>query len=58
MSSNIATELTLQLPDSAVRHFSKMFADLDKNKKELNFAEYGIGVTTLEEVFLNVDIEY
>ncbi len=34
-----------------------MFAELDSRKSQLKFSEYGVSLTTLEEVFLNVGEE-
>lgn len=52
--SDVSLELKIQLPLSSVKRFSEMFESLDKNKDKLNFKEYGISITTLEEVFIEV----
>lgn len=52
--TNVATDLAIQLPLSDLSKFPAMFAELDEKKSVLKYEEYGISVTTLEEVFLNV----
>jgi ATP-binding cassette, subfamily A (ABC1), member 3 len=52
--SNIGTELTVQLPLNDVGGFPLMFKEIDEKKDTLKYQEYGISITTLEEVFLNV----
>jgi len=44
----------LQLPKSAESSFKELFIDLDKNINDLKIESYGVSVTTLEEVFLQV----
>lgn len=34
--------------------FQAMFEELDAKKRELKYANYGISITTMEEVFLKV----
>lgn len=53
--SNVGAEQSFRLPFSSSSKFADMFRDLDLNKAALGIAEYGISVTTLEEVFLRVD---
>ena len=55
--TNVATDLTIQLPLSYIEKFPALFNELDDKKGSLGFVEYGISVTTLEEVFLNVGEE-
>ena len=55
--TNVATDLTIQLPLSFIEKFPALFNELDDKKGSLGFVEYGISVTTLEEVFLNVGEE-
>eukprot|EP01052_Picozoa_sp_SAG31_P012759 SAG31_NODE_753_length_12340_cov_8.786619_5_plen_1730_part_00 len=52
--SNIGAELKFQLPLDRVGVFEELFADLDSRKPELGFESYGVGITTMEEVFLRV----
>jgi ATP-binding cassette subfamily A (ABC1) protein 1 len=52
--SDVGAEQSLRLPFSASDRFVELFEAFDRNKHELGIAEYGISVTTLEEVFLKV----
>ena len=52
--SEVSSEMTYQLPNDSVKNFKAFFASLDDRKDELGLKSYGIGVTTLEEVFLKV----
>jgi len=45
--SNVAIDLSMQLPLEDLPKFSAMFAEIDSKKEELKFAEYGISITTL-----------
>ena len=47
--SDVGTELSFQLPESASGKFASLFRQLDRAD-----VKYGISVTTLEEVFLKV----
>mmetsp|Transcript_7283 Transcript_7283/g.6806 ORF Transcript_7283/g.6806 Transcript_7283/m.6806 type:complete len:90 (+) Transcript_7283:2215-2484(+) len=52
--SEVSSEVTFQLPNSSVNKFKTFFEGIDNNLEELQIKSYGIGVTTLEEVFLKV----
>ena len=52
--SNVATDLSLQLPMDSVKNFPALFDEIDNKKAELKYVEYGISITTLEQVFLRV----
>ena len=52
--SNVAADLSVQLPMEDIKHFSSLFKEVDERKAELKYLEYGISITTLEEVFLRV----
>mmetsp|Transcript_19382 Transcript_19382/g.36014 ORF Transcript_19382/g.36014 Transcript_19382/m.36014 type:complete len:1964 (+) Transcript_19382:180-6071(+) len=52
--SNVGTELTMQLPLSASERFQALFEKFDDEKIDLDIVNYGVSVTTLEEVFLKV----
>lgn len=57
--SDVSAEISMQLPMETVPRFKDLFDSLDDNKEKLNIADYGVSVTTLEEVFLkiaNIDI--
>jgi ABC-type multidrug transport system ATPase subunit len=51
---NVGTEMIFQLPLDAASQFVPLFDDLDKEIASGNVSSYGIGITTLEEVFLLV----
>lgn len=53
--SEVSSEISYQLPNTAIRRFKNFFLEIDNNKEDLYIKSYGIGVTTLEEVFLKVE---
>jgi ATP-binding cassette, subfamily A (ABC1), member 3 len=52
MQTNIGSELSYQLPETHISHFQTMLEDLEASTEELQLLNYGISLTTLEEVFL------
>jgi ATP-binding cassette subfamily A (ABC1) protein 3 len=52
--TNIGAEMTLQLPLHSSSIFQEMFEAIDAQKNELSVVNYGISVTTFEEVFIKV----
>ena len=48
------SEITYKLPFDQTGTFSKVFAELEDNKDKIKLNNYGISVTTLEEVFLKI----
>ena len=42
------------MPISVSSKFKDFFADLDKDLSKLGLSSYGVGITTLEEVFLRI----
>lgn len=52
--SDIGAELSYSLPDRYADRFEKMFGALEERSKELHLSGYGIGITSLEEVFMKV----
>jgi len=52
--SEVSSEVTFQLPNSSVSKFKTFFEAIDNNLEDLQIKSYGVGVTTLEEVFLKV----
>ena len=52
--STVGAEQSFRLPFSASGLLAGLFEDMERRKKELMIAEYGISVTTLEEVFMRV----
>ena len=52
--SAVGAEQTFRLPFSSSVKFMDLFTALDNAKDNFGIAEYGISVTTLEEVFIRV----
>lgn len=52
--SNVSSEITFRLPLDAADRFPEMFIELDKKIDEGIVSTYGVGITTLDEVFLQV----
>jgi ATP-binding cassette subfamily A (ABC1) protein 1 len=52
--SNISSEMTFQLPLETADRFPEMFNELDRKIEEGSIVTYGVGITTLDEVFLLV----
>lgn len=50
----VSTETSYQLPHHASSKFKDFFNELDKSMDQLNLNSYGVGITTLEEVFLSI----
>jgi len=50
----VSSEITYQLPKEESENFKPFFAEFDDNLKALGINSYGVGVTTLEEVFLRI----
>lgn len=54
VEGNVGSEVTYLLPRDASTAFPAMFEELESAKDELQLENYGVSVTTLEEVFLKV----
>ncbi|KAI9916016.1 hypothetical protein PsorP6_007033 [Peronosclerospora sorghi] len=54
MLSNFGSEVVFQLPAASAGMFSTMLEALDEELQRLLIVQYGISVTTLEEVFLRI----
>lgn len=54
LASNVGTELSFQLPIMSSPSFPAVMAQLEASCDALGMISFGIGVTTLEEVFLRV----
>ncbi|KAH8409301.1 hypothetical protein KR009_012305 [Drosophila setifemur] len=54
---DIGAELSYQLPDSASAKFEEMFGQLEDQSDELHLNGYGVGITSMEEVFMKVGAE-
>ncbi|KAN0018508.1 hypothetical protein ACTFIU_011126 [Dictyostelium citrinum] len=52
--SDAGTELCFRLPNESIENFSGLFKEIDDRKKQLSIENYGISITTLEEVFLKI----
>ncbi|XP_037937451.1 ATP-binding cassette sub-family A member 3 isoform X2 [Teleopsis dalmanni] len=55
--SDIGAELSYQLPDNYSTVFEEMFRALENNSENLNLNGYGVGITSMEEVFMKVGAE-
>ena len=54
VASNVGAELTLRIPLGSNAALPSLFTDMDARAAELGIASYGIGVTSMEDVFLRV----
>ena len=52
--TDVGTEITFQLPFSGSGLFVGLFEYLDANSEQLGVRSYGMGVTSMEEVFIKV----
>lgn len=52
--TNVGTEMSYQLPLGAASKFTPMFQQLDDQVSSGGIVTYGVGITTLDEVFLLV----
>ena len=52
--SEVSSEITYQIPTALSHKFKDFFTKFDQVLESLDIREYGISVTTLEEVFLRV----
>ena len=50
----VSTEITFQISKESSHQFKQFFYEFDKNQKNLGIRSYAVGITTLEEVFLNI----
>ena len=50
----VSSEITYQLPIEVSPRFKEFFTALDKDLVKLGCGSYGVGITTLEEVFLRI----
>ncbi|XP_068154368.1 LOW QUALITY PROTEIN: phospholipid-transporting ATPase ABCA3 [Drosophila tropicalis] len=55
--SDLGAELSYQLPDSYSNKFEQMFGQLEERSQELHLNGYGVGITSMEEVFMKVGAE-
>jgi ATP-binding cassette subfamily A (ABC1) protein 3 len=52
--SEVSSEMTFQLPSDSASQFKDFFTQLDAALDTLGIRSYGVGITTLEEVFLKI----
>ena len=52
--TEIQGEMTVQIPRECTIHFKEFFTDFDSDLDMLDIQTYGISVTTLEQVFLEI----
>ena len=50
----VSSEMNFQLPTSSSGQFKEFFEVFDRNLDALGIRSYGVGITTLEEVFLKI----
>ena len=50
----VSTEITYQIPEKASFRFKDFFEAFDKDLNKFGIDSYGIGITSLEEVFLRI----
>mmetsp|Transcript_40629 Transcript_40629/g.29241 ORF Transcript_40629/g.29241 Transcript_40629/m.29241 type:complete len:188 (-) Transcript_40629:2959-3522(-) len=54
LMSEVASEITFQIPTEYAEKFKDFFLEFDTKLAELDLESYGVSVTTLEEVFIRV----
>ncbi|CAI9722811.1 ATP-binding cassette sub-family A member 3 [Octopus vulgaris] len=54
MESNVGAELSYLLPHDSSCYFEKLFNTIQSKQATLGISNYGVSVTTMEEVFLKV----
>ncbi|CAG7827997.1 unnamed protein product, partial [Allacma fusca] len=54
VNEDVGAELSYSLPAENSADFPALFEELENRKDELGFASYGVGNTTIEEVFMRV----
>ncbi|XP_052824141.1 phospholipid-transporting ATPase ABCA3 [Octopus bimaculoides] len=54
MESNVGAELSYLLPHESSCYFEKLFNTIQSKQANLGISNYGVSVTTMEEVFLKV----
>ena len=54
MESDTTDLAVFRIPSDQALHFPAMFSDLEKDKLELGIANFGLDVTTMDDVFLKI----
>ena len=52
VKSNASGELIFSLPAAESKSFGELFEGLERNKVELDIGNFGLSITTMEDVFL------
>ena len=52
IKSNASGELIFSLPAAESKSFGELFEGLERNKVELDIGNFGLSITTMEDVFL------
>ena len=52
VKSNVSGELIFSLPVQDRKVFGELFEALEKNKIEMDIGNFGLSITTMEDVFL------
>lgn len=52
--TSVGREVTFSLPENEAYKFESLFANIEQNMTQLGIVNFGISMTTLEEVFLRV----
>lgn len=58
VDTNVGSELAYRLAEDQLSVFEEMLSDLENHAKSLGILNYGISLTTLEEVFMNVGADH
>ena len=56
--SEVSSEITYGIPNENVTKFKAFFKDFDNDMENLGIMSYGMSITTLEDVFLNINKEF
>ncbi len=54
LKSDASGEIVVNLPDTQIHRFAELFETLDREKERLGVLNFGLSVTTMEDVFLRV----
>ena len=52
--SDVAKEISFQLPKKYSREFPSLFSKLEATKADIGIESFGISITSLEEVFMKI----
>ncbi|XP_012587102.1 PREDICTED: ATP-binding cassette sub-family A member 3-like [Condylura cristata] len=55
LENNVATELSFVLPKEYTHRFKDLFYELEHRQEELGIANFGVSITTMEEVFIKAN---